>query len=102
MIYLILPLYFRLPLKQPQKNTVSIFYLQYLLTSFAKAHDALITEALKGHVATFLLVYFLSLKESTCETRKNVVFLFDLKSSFCSQDNRSLEFYILKVQDVIK
>ena len=40
--------------------------------------------------AKLLLVSFVSLKESTCETRKNV-FCFT-SSSFCSQENQILEF----------
>ena len=51
--------------------------------------------------ATFLLVCFLILKESTWETRKNI-FLFHFKSSFCSQENQILEFQIFKFHDVIK
>ena len=47
--------------------------------------------SLKVVSATFLLVYFLSLKVSTFETRKNV-FLFRFKSSFRSQENQVLEF----------
>ena len=50
---------------------------------------------------TFLLVFFLSLKESTSETRKNL-FLFHFKSSFRSPENQILEFYIFKFHDVIK
>ena len=33
------------------------------------------SSSLKVVSATFLLVYFLSLKESTCETRKNVFYI---------------------------
>ena len=36
--------------------------------------------------ATLLLVYFVCLKERTCETRKKC-FLFHFESSFCSWDN---------------
>ena len=42
-------------------------------------------------VCYFLLVCFLCLKESTCETRKNA-FLFHLESSFCFWDNQILTF----------
>ena len=49
--------------------------------------------------AAFLLVYFLSLKESTCETRRNF-FLFQFKNSFCSWEN--LEFQIFKFYNGIK
>ena len=41
-----------------------------------------------------------SLKESTCESWKNVLFHF--KSSFCSQENQILECYIFKFHDVTK
>ena len=56
---------------------------------------------LKVVSATFLLVCFLSLNKSICQTRKNV-FLFHFKSSFRSQENEILEFYIFKFHDVIK
>ena len=56
---------------------------------------------LKGCVCYILLVCFLSLNESTCQTRKNA-FLFHFKSSFCSQENQILEFYIFKFHDIIK
>ena len=46
------------------------------------------TVHLKVVSATFLLVCFVSLKESTCETRK--CFLFHFKSSFHSWDNHIL------------
>ena len=59
------------------------------------------TVMLKVVSATFLLVCFLSLNESTCQTGKDV-FLFHFKSSFRSQENQILEFYILKFHDVIK
>ena len=54
----------------------------------------------KGVSTTFLLVYFLDLNESTCQTRENVFFRF--KSSVCSRENQILEFYIFKFHDVIK
>ena len=47
-------------------------------SSFAKKTDL---ANLKVVSATFLLVCFVSLKESTCETRKNV-FYFSLKALF--------------------
>ena len=46
---------------------------------------------LKVKSAILLLVFFGSLKDSTCETR-NKCFLFHFKSSFCSQENQILEF----------
>ena len=46
-----------------------------------KVSTASSMEPLKIVSATFLLVYFVSLKESTCETRKNV-FYFTLKAIF--------------------
>ena len=58
-------------------------------------------ENLKVVSATFLLVSFLSVNESTYQTRKSV-FLFHFKSSFCSPENQVLEFYIFKFHDVIK
>ena len=54
--------------------------------------------ALKVVSATFLLVCFLHLNESTCQTS----FLFHFKSSFRSQGNEILEFYTLKFHDVIQ
>ena len=53
---------------------------------------------LKVLSAAFLLVCFLSLNKSTCQTRKNVHF----KSYFRSRENQILEFYIFKFHDVIK
>ena len=50
--------------------------------------------------ATSLSVSFLSVKESTYQTRKS--FLFHFKSSFRSRENQILEFYIFKFHDVIK
>ena len=50
---------------------------------------------------TFLLVCFVSLKERTLETRKNV-FLFYFESFFRSWDNQILTFQIFKCHDVIK
>ena len=47
--------------------------------------------ALKVVTTIYLLVYFLSLKDSFCESLKNV-FLFHFKSSFHSQENQILEF----------
>ena len=51
----------------------------------------LIVALLKVLSDTFLLVCFLSLNESTCETRENV-FLYNFKSSFCSREKNILEF----------
>ena len=56
--------------------------------------------ALKFLSATFLLVWFLSLNESTCQTRK--FFLFHFKSSLCSRENQILQLYIFKFHDVMK
>ena len=44
---------------------------------------------------TFLLVWFSSLKESFCETRKNVLCHF--KSCFCSPEIQSLEFLNIQI-----
>ena len=55
--------------------------------------------------ATFFLVRFLRLKESTAETRKLEKlesFLFNFKSSFRSRENQSFVFYIFKFPEVIK
>ena len=55
--------------------------------------------------ATFFLVRFLGLKESTSETRKLEKiesFSFNFKSSFRSRENQSFEFYIFKFPEVIK
>ena len=50
--------------------------------------------------ATFALVYFLSLNESTCQTRKNA-FYFISKALFIFE-NQILKFCIFKCHDVIK
>ena len=50
--------------------------------------------------ATFLLVFFLILKEATGVTRKKKLFHF--KSSLCSRKNQSLEFWIFEFHDFIK
>ena len=68
-------------------------YLLYVSTSNSSS--------LKVVSATFLLVCFLSLNESTYQTRKNV-FLIRFKSSFRSGENQILEFYIFKFHDVSK
>ena len=65
-----------------------------------KCKHVVTTLTLKVVSATFLLVYFLCLKGSTCETRKND--FFHLKSSFCSWDIRILTFQIIKWHDIIK
>ena len=54
----------------------------------------------KDCVATFLLIYFVCLKESTFETRKKCLFHFE--SSFRSWDNQILTFQMFKCHDVIK
>ena len=56
---------------------------------------------LKVVSATFLLVCFLYLNDSTCQITKKC-FLFHLKSSYCSWENQILEFYIFKFCNVIK
>ena len=56
---------------------------------------------LKVVSATFLLVCFVRLKKSTCETRKND-FLFHFESSFRSWDNKILTLSNIKLHDVIK
>ena len=55
---------------------------------------------LKVSSATFLLVCFECLKESTCETRRNIFFNF--KSSLRSWYNQILTFQIFKCHDFIK
>ena len=60
-----------------------------------------INDDLKVVSATFLLVCFLSLKESFCETRKNI-FYFTSKALFALEKIKSLEFKISKFHDVIK
>ena len=50
--------------------------------------------------ATFLLVCFSHLQDSTCETRKND-FFFHFESSFRSLDNQILTFQIFECHDVI-
>ena len=56
--------------------------------------------SLKVVSATFLLVCFVCLNESTRETRK--CFLFHFESSFRSRDNQILTFQTFKSYDVIK
>ena len=56
---------------------------------------------LKVVSTTFLLVHFACLKESTCETRKNI-FLFHFQSSFSFCDSQVLTFQVFKWHDVIK
>ena len=53
--------------------------------------------------APFLLVYFVCLKESSCEIKKDV-FYFTSKAlfKFRSWDNQSLIFQVFKCHDVIK
>ena len=46
--------------------------------------------------ATFLLVCFLSLNKSSCQTRKNI-----FQKLFCFVENQILEFQIFKFHDVI-
>ena len=60
-----------------------------------------IRKVLKDVSATFVLFWFLVLNGSTCQTRKNVS-LFHFKSSFISQENQILEFYIFKFHDINK
>ena len=48
-------------------------------------------QVFKGCVHYIFATLFLSLKESTCETRKNA-FLFHFKISFRSPENQILEF----------
>ena len=55
---------------------------------------------LKVVPATFLLVCFLSLKESTCETRTNV--FVSLQKLFSFSKNQILEFLIFKFHGIMK
>ena len=55
---------------------------------------------LKVVPATFLLVCFLSLKESTCETRTNV--FVSLQKLFLFSKNQILEFLIFKFHGIMK
>ena len=55
---------------------------------------------LKVVSAIFSLVSFVYLKETTCETRKNV-FYFTSKALFRSWDNQILTFQIFKYHDII-
>ena len=69
---------------------------------FADDTNHIATAKLKVVSATFLLVCFLYLKESTCETRKNV-FYFISKALFVLEIiSLSLTFQIFKCHDVIK
>ena len=58
-------------------------------------------DVLKGCVRYIFASLFLSLNESTFQNKKKS-FLFHFKSSFRSQENQILEFYIFKFHDVIK
>ena len=60
-----------------------------------------ISKVLKVVSATFVLVCFLVLNRSTCQTRKNVS-LFHFKNSFIFRENQILEFYIFKFHDINK
>ena len=51
--------------------------------------------------AVFLLFYFVSLKDSTCETRKNVFFI-SLQKLFSFLRYQILTFQIFRCHDVIK
>ena len=55
--------------------------------------DILSNKNLKVVYSTYLLLCFLSLDQSTCETRKNIVY-FTSKSSFHSRENWILDFQI--------
>ena len=56
---------------------------------------------LKVASATFLLIRFLSLKQSPCETMK-YAFYFTSKALFVLKKTQGLEFYIFKFHGVIK
>ena len=49
---------------------------------------------IKGCVGYIFRRLFLALKESTCETRKDV---FCFKSTFCSQENQILEYKRIQI-----
>ena len=61
-----------------------------------------LNRCLKVVSATLLLVCFLSLKESTCETWENVFYFTSKALSFCSRENQILVFQIFKFQDIIQ
>ena len=58
-------------------------------------------EALKVVSATFLLVCFLSLKKSTCETRKNIFFI-SLQKLISPSRKSNFRFLDIQILDVIK
>ena len=84
------------------KKLEDVFHLQFIANSNEtcttlkskkeELHMAIKRKnTLKVVSATFWLVCFLSINNSTCQIRKNV-FLFHFKSSFCSWENPILEF----------
>ena len=58
-----------------------VFPYFYVKKVFFDLKKKMYSEILKVVSATFLLVYFVSLTEGTCETKKNV-FYFTLKALF--------------------
>ena len=54
-------------------NIVNIEVSQYVLSNSLPALEAIFMRKLKVVSATLLLVYFLSIKESTCQTGKNFI-----------------------------
>ena len=76
-------------------NTISSKFLSHDVKNY---HQFCTMHGLKVVSATFLLVYFVCLKESTCETRGNV-FHFSLKGLFVLE---MLTFQVFKCHDVIK
>ena len=74
---------------------------RYVFNTLSNIYDdgTFFLETVKGCVRQ-IFVCFVSLKESTCETRKS--FLFHIESSFRSWDNQVLTFQILKSFDFIK
>ena len=87
----------------------SCFVLSFLVSSPSekkKNHTCLqfirfFISIIKGCVRYILLVCFVCLKESTCETRKNA-FYFTSKAPLVPEIINFLTFKILKCHDVIK
>ena len=88
-----------------QKNIFIItqncaFLMSQKMSQRNRLFNVVIKGCLKVVCATFLLICFLCLKESTCETRKNV--FISLAKLFLFLRNQILTFQIFKCHEVIK
>ena len=69
----------------------SCIYITLWIKTVKTSYSSISSICLKVVSATLLLVYFLSLKESFCETKKKC-FLFHFKNSFHSWEKRSFRY----------